>query len=150
LGLPVAFVLSFGLLLAVLVAAVYGAVALLLFARASDDPMALLVSLALFLFGTATFTGTLEELSLTYPATRLPVVLVEYLGSAAFILFLYTFPDGRFVPGWTRWAALAWLAQQLPHVALRGTAADSSTWPRPLDLLLWAVFLGTVVYAQVL
>jgi hypothetical protein len=34
---------------------------------------------------------------------------VSFIGSASLVLFLYLFPDGRFVPRWTRWLALVWI-----------------------------------------
>jgi signal transduction histidine kinase len=148
LGLPVVVVLSLNPALTLLVALVYGAVAVLLFTRKPDERMALLVSLALLLFGCATFTGALAILPLRYPVLRLPVAAINFLGSAAFTLFLYAFPDGRLVPRWTRWAAIAWLIQQFPHFVFPGTPLDTATWPPLVSVALWAALMGSVVYAQ--
>src|SRR5215208_7622061 len=90
-------------------AAVWFAVAALIFWRRSDDRMGLFASLALLTFGTVTYTFTLEALTIRYPAWDVPVSLLHFLGSATFGLFLYLFPDGRFVPRWTSWVALTWI-----------------------------------------
>jgi hypothetical protein len=96
----------------VVFAAVCIAVAALIFWRRSDDRMALFASLALLTFGTATFTFTMAALTEQYPAWEVPVAFFHFLGAASFGLFLYLFPDGRFVPRWTRWVALVWIAWQ--------------------------------------
>jgi hypothetical protein len=99
----------------VIFAAVCTAVSLLIFWRRSDDRMGLLVSLVLLTFGTATFVFTMEALAVQHRAWEAPVSLLHFLGAASFGLFLYLFPDGRFVPRWTRWVMLVWIAWQLPR-----------------------------------
>lgn len=87
--------------------AVSCAIGAIIFWRRSDDPMALLASLMLFTLGAA--------LTVPYPIVDLPLVwkvsgeAVSFIGSASLVLFLYLFPDGTFVPRWTRWLALAWI-----------------------------------------
>ena len=124
LGLSPGFFAAYIVAMDVLFAAVCGAVAALIFWRKSDDRMALFVSLALLTFGTATFVFTMEALAARHPAWEIPVSFVHSLGVASFGLFLYLFPGGRFVPRWTRWVALVWIAWQegmfseVPHLTL--------------------------------
>ena len=40
--------------------------------------------------------------------------MLDALGRAGFTVFVFVFPNGRFVPRWTRWLALAWIAVQVP------------------------------------
>ena len=115
LGLPLGFYATYAVVLEVVFAVVYGGIAILIFWRKSEARMALFVSLALLLFGTVTFPPTTDTLAGEYPVWEIPGALLDFLGSAAFGLFLYLFPDGRFVPRWTRWVALAWTAWQLPR-----------------------------------
>jgi hypothetical protein len=75
--------------------------------------MALFVSLALLTFGVATFTDTMDVLAAEASVWRCPDVLLQSVGTIAFGLFLYLFPDGRFVPRWTAPVALAWVLWQL-------------------------------------
>ena len=76
-------------------------VAALIFWRRSDDRVAVFASLALLIFGTATFGFTMPALAAEHPGLQTPVALLHFLGAACFGLFLYVFPDGRFVPRWT-------------------------------------------------
>ena len=129
-------------------AAVWFAVAALIFWRRSDDRMGLFASLALLTFGTVTYTFTLEALTIRYPAWDVPVSLLHFLGSATFGLFLYLFPDGRFVPRWTSWVALTWIIWQLPPYFFPDWRLDPAAWYLWAQAVVWTVALGTVLYAQ--
>ena len=140
---------AYGVTLDVSFAAVYVGIALLVFWRRPDDRMALFISLALLTFGTATFPSTINALAFEHAAWSWPASLLHFLGSASFGLFLYVFPDGRFVPRWTRWVALVWIAWQLPKYWFPGSdSLDPEAWSSWLALGVWAVALGTVVYSQ--
>jgi signal transduction histidine kinase len=149
LGLSLDFYAAYAVVLDVLFAAAYATVAAAIFWRKPADRMALLVSFALLTFGTANFPDTMNVLATEHPSLWWPVALLNFLGAASFGLFLYLFPDGRFVPRWTRWVALAWIAWQLPKYWFPGWAAsDLNSWPGWLAVAVWVVALGTVVYAQ--
>ncbi len=149
-GLSRNFFAAYGVALEVVFAMVYGAVAALIFWRKSADRLALFVALALLTFGTATFPVTMQALVAAHPTWRLPVPGLHFLGSASFILFLYLFPDGRFVPRWTRWVALAWIAWLLPRYWFPDwPPSGSDTWLAWPNLFVWSGALGAVVYAQV-
>lgn len=81
--------------------------ALVLFWRRSDDWVALLISLAFVAFNTDVTTIALEAVQ---PFWHLPVTLLSSIGSAAFPIIFYIFPDGRFVPRWTRYVLIVWVA----------------------------------------
>jgi signal transduction histidine kinase len=149
LGLTYATFIGYFIALDVVVALVFGLVAGLIHWRRPDDRMALLVSLALLTFGAATFTGAVDALAITHPAWRIPVALLNFVGSATFILTIYLLPDGHFVPRWTGWVALLWIAQQAPHYFLPKSALDLNTWPATLGIALWIAFIGSAVVAQV-
>ena len=130
-------------------AAVYGAVAALIFWRKSEDRMGLFVSLALLTFGTATFPTTMAALAARHPVSEVPVAFFHFLGSVSFGLFLYVFPDGRFVPRWTRWVALAWIAFQVPRYFFPDWYLNPSGWRTLASTAVWLGALGTAVYSQV-
>jgi hypothetical protein len=46
-------------------------------------------------------------------------LFLHFLGAASFGLFLYLFPDGRFVPRWGRWVVLVWIGWQVPRYFFR-------------------------------
>ncbi|HEX9069572.1 MAG TPA: sensor histidine kinase, partial [Ktedonobacterales bacterium] len=87
-------------------------------------------------------------LAKAYPIARVPVALLSFVGSVAFIVFLYTFPDGRFIPRWVRWIAAMWVTQQVTHYFFPGSWADIGASAPSLQIALWGVFLVSVVYAQ--
>ena len=107
LGISVDFFAAYFVALEVAFMTVSCAIGAAIFWRRSDERMALLVSLMLFTLGAA--------LTVPYPLLNLPLVwkvsgeAVSFIGSASLVLFLYLFPDGHFVPRWTRWLALVWI-----------------------------------------
>jgi signal transduction histidine kinase len=129
-------------------AAVWFAVAALIFWRRSDDRMGLLVSLALLTFGTATYVFTMEALAVRHPVWEIPFYFLHFLGSVSFGLFVYLFPDGRFVPRWTRWVALVWIAWQLPRYLFPDWHLDPQAWYLWAEVVVWSGALGTALYAQ--
>jgi signal transduction histidine kinase len=149
LGLSLDLFAAYSVAMDVVFATVYGAVAALIFWRRSDDRMGLFVSFALLVFATATFTFTMEALAAQHTVWEIPVALLHFLGAASFGLFLYLFPDGRFVPRWTRWVALAWIAWQLPRYFSLEWYLDPNTWHDLASTVVWLGALGTAIYSQV-
>src|SRR5215211_2674411 len=122
----------------------YGAYVGVIFWHRSEDRIALLGAFALLMFGGAAFNSHVSEAAASaYPALWLPIHLLEYAGQVSYSVFFLTFPDGRFVPRWTRWLALVWAVLWVFNVF----------FPRsPLDLLggpLFFGFIGSLVFAQV-
>jgi signal transduction histidine kinase len=149
LGISLGFFAAYSVAMDVLFAAVCGVVAALIFWRKSDDRMALFVSLALVTFGTATFVFTMEALGARHPVWHAPIAFLHFLGTASFGLFLYLFPDGRFVPRWTRWVALVWIASQLPRYFFPEWYANPNTWYDWIGGPVWLGALLTAIYSQV-
>jgi hypothetical protein len=121
---------------------VWFAVGAIIFWRRSDDRMALLVSVFLVAFGTVTVDPSeANTLISSQPAWWLPVRGVQIVGEICSVLFFLLFPGGRFVPRWTRWLAIAFIAflisrDLLPDLYARSPALDGvSEW----------VFLGFVL-----
>ena len=134
----------------ILFAAVCVTVALLIFWRRSDDRMGLLVSLALLTFGTATFVSTMEALAARHPSWETPTSFLHFLGAASFGLFLYLFPDGRFIPRWTRWVALVWIVWQLPRYFFPDWYLNPSpySWHALINSAVWLGAFATAIYSQ--
>ncbi len=149
-GISARFYAAYFISLFSLVALVYTAVAVLIFWRQSADPMALVGSLTLLLFGTAIANDVPSRaLIASQPALWLVVRIVQALGEVSFIFFLYLFPTGRFSPRWSRWLALGWLAFRLPAVLWPGSSFESTLWPPLFNGLLWVIFLGGVIITQI-
>jgi len=95
----------------------FAAVAALLIWRRSHDSLALFIALAL-----------LFALTAIGPGWQLPVALLGFLGELAFGIFVVIFPDGRFVPRWTRVAAPVAMALWWgPNIFFPGSALDFTT-----------------------
>jgi signal transduction histidine kinase len=148
LGLSIGFYATYVLALEVGFAAVSFAVAALIFWRRSDDRMALLGALAILVWG-ITFPNTTLALAESYPAAELPAALLGLLGLAAFTLFFYIFPDGRFVPRWTGWLALALISLATPSYFFPDSSVSIGKWPPVLQILFYVVWMGSLVAVQV-
>jgi hypothetical protein len=111
--------------------------------RKSDDWMALLVSLALLALGPAVIPYFLES---SHSPWLLPAILVNILDFVLIFVVFTLFPSGRFVPRWTRWVVVGWVAgsgalavSYLLTGALRFVAYE----------LVWLTAAGCVAGAQV-
>jgi hypothetical protein len=121
---------------------VWFAVGALIFWRRSGDRMALLTSLFLVTFGPITVDPAAAiSLVSSQPAWWLPVRGVELVGLVCSTLFFFLFPGGRFVPRWTRWLAVAFIALNLFRSPFAGSYAS---WPA-LETISYLVFVGGVV-----
>jgi hypothetical protein len=103
-GLSLGDYVAFSLVVVVMLTVAAVAVVAFLLLRRSDDWMALLVGLMLLSFGPSSFTNTvlLSRWLGSALATHL-LSLSEALNLSITVLAFYLFPDGRFVPPWTRW-----------------------------------------------
>jgi len=135
----------------------------------SDDYLVLTVSSALVLYAT---TGSLgfsflsREFMHVCPGVwflqsvecarmfRTPTdywnLLIDLLIAASTVsvpVLTYLFPDGRFVPRWTKWLAAIWVSWGLLVVAF--PILNLSVWSPPqYTLLVYVIGLGTGIYAQ--
>jgi hypothetical protein len=129
---------------------VFAAVAIAVFWRRSDDPIALLVATMLVVWGP--LNGLLvqapEAIEGRHPALEATLgAALPYAGYMGWMLFFYLFPSGRFVPGWTRWMAICWV---LFSGSWLFTPFGPPTWPPVLFnatvLVLWGSFLVAQLY----
>ena len=125
--------------------ALSAAIGTLIFWRRSEDRMALLVSVMLLTFGgvvpIALFTLDLS------PVWTAAARAASFVGTASAILFVYVFPDGHFVPRWSRWLGLASIGVLAPTLLLPYSLL--SLWRYPLlNALLSASIVGAGLLAQ--
>src|SRR5437588_6894351 len=133
-----------------LFALVYFAVAALIFWRKSDDWMAWLASFSLVAFG-ASFPSIPAVLAAVHPVWWLPVTLVgeDVLGFPSLVVFFYLFPTGRFVPRWTRWVVVGFVTLHVINAFFPVSFLNFLTWPGLLILLVQLVVFGSLVFSQV-
>lgn len=133
----------------------------IVFWKKRDDPGALLVSFYLLAYGVI-LAGPLEALNgfpQMFPGASvsnhllIPTHAILTLQSALLVpmlLLFYLFPNGHFVPRWTRYAALALLL--LAPLFVYISAFEWIPTTTPLAWFMFAAFLGLLgagVYAQV-
>ncbi|MCC7354544.1 MAG: hypothetical protein IT330_12420 [Anaerolineae bacterium] len=126
------------------------ALAVFIFRRRLDDGMAFLVSAFLLVFGTA-MTGPIEILAQSIEAAW--VQYVYFVQSLLLIFFfsylLYLFPDGRFVPRWTRWLALILLPIVVGGLISDIITLDSLVSPSPISTVVFILSVFTAMGTQV-
>ena len=135
------------LALAIASASISFGVACVLFWRRSDDWMAMFVSLFLVIIG-VNFSVQAQAILATNVQTAWywsHTVLIG-LGWVSLSLLLYLFPDGRFVPRWTRLLAVFVVASNL---FLDASPVPISTFPPWMLGALYLVNGGSGVVAQI-
>ena len=151
LGLGITFFVFYGHTLEILLSLACLAIALVIYWRKSDDWLGLLVSLGLVSF--MALLPPITALSETNPEWRIPVFLLRIFSFAALLMIFYLFPDGRFVPGWSRYILLFFIAMSplwllFPGLTLPAAPADIQSLAQAL-LVAWVLLgLSTGVFAQ--
>lgn len=121
------------------------ALAFLIFWRRPPRWLTYVISLLLALLYIFPAAATLPDV---YPALALPINLVGFFTGSAVPLLFYTFPNGRFEPGFTRWLAALWIAFMFSENLLHGTALDIARYAalQPIYALLLISFAGAQLY----
>ncbi|HZD56602.1 MAG TPA: hypothetical protein VE136_07765 [Anaerolineales bacterium] len=123
-------------------------IAAVIFWRRRRDWMALLLSYALVA------NGAIIPLSVMNAQTELPAIqhflirAVISVGLISSVSLLYLFPDGSFVPGWTRFLAFAWAAIVLMAIFFRESSLSLANWPLLLQIMVLLVWTGIGIYVQ--
>lgn len=81
------------------------------------------------------------------PALQIFIRLLIFLLSIGTVLFVFLFPDGKFVPKWARWVALAWLIVQAGDIFFPNTPVSLYTLSYPFSVTLNTTFTVCVIGA---
>ena len=146
-GLSTGFFAGWLVALGVLFAGVSFVVGGIIFWRRSDDRLALVVALALVAFGGIFFSGDNDVLAAQSSVWRGVVGVLRFLGNTGMLLCFYLFPDGRFVPRWTRVLAGAFILLAIPIYLVR--VVPLSQWLDPAVPVLTVGLLVAAVVVQV-
>jgi hypothetical protein len=136
--------------------AAFAGTGLLIFWRRSDDWAAMLFALML-VTGVGFAMRAVWALEQAAPALRLPARFVWLLVTVLDLIVLFVFPDGRFVPRWTRLLGVVAvplsvvLVADLPRVfvELPDVPQGMSRVRLGLAVLVWSLFWGAGIFAQV-
>jgi hypothetical protein len=150
-GVSLSFYAAYLLALEVITALGFGLIAAVVFWLRSDDGAAILTAFFLLTFGVAGSVATDPLGALrTQPGWSLVVMSFGAAGWILLSIFFYVFPDGRFVPRWTVWAMIPWVALSL---VWNYVPADSPfsvlNWPPAVLLILALPSYGSFLYAQI-
>jgi hypothetical protein len=116
LGLSISAYATFTLVLTLASAFLCFVVGAVIFWRRSDDWMALLVALGVVALGTVYVTNVLQA---SYSPWQVLAIILNVFGEGIFFLVCSLFPDGRFLPGWTRWLLLCWVVSGMVYLFFR-------------------------------
>ena len=147
-GIPAGVYAGLGVAFTSLLVAVFVGVGVVLFWRKSNDPAALFFSLTLVTFGVI-WPNTLDDLIRDYPVLSLPDQVLSAFGLGAFFFLFYIFPDGRFVPRWTRPIAVAWAGFIAFAGLFPGSLVPQGVLLALVVLCLIVLFPGSMLYAQI-
>jgi hypothetical protein len=128
------------------IAAIYATVSLMIFRARRNDNVALYTALVLLLFGA--FLGNfVEVMRIAQPGLADFIDFLPGLTLIAFAILRYIFPDGRFVPRWTRWAAWGWIAAPIMMtITIVLNVYETAVVPITVFLL---ILLGTCIVAPI-
>jgi hypothetical protein len=140
-NLSLDFYASFMVVISLLLQFSYAIMGVLLFWRRSDSRIALFTSFALMMlpFGFANLTLQALPSNLSWLIHSLSA-----LGNASLLLCGFIFPDGRYVPRWTRWIALSMLVYWAVLASFPAIGLDSSM----LSLVIFFSFVLCVIVIQ--
>jgi signal transduction histidine kinase len=118
--------------------------------RKKDDPQTLLFLIAVLVGLVMNVSYSLQEVvAQNFPAARVVVFVLSYLGQISGIL-IYVFPDGRFVPRWTRWLAVVFAVLKLIIELVYWWKLPLAGWPSDLfKSVVWGIYPLTLGYALI-
>jgi hypothetical protein len=124
-------------------ATVFATIGLIVFIRKSDNWLAAFISMTLNTFG-AIIPATIRALDSPESGLEWLVHLIQVLGWGSFFTFFYIFPNGRFVPHWTRTGPLLFVGWAIAWLLF--PIANLFTWPLPLAMfVLLALFTSGAI-----
>src|SRR5713226_547919 len=149
-GLPLQFYAIYVTALSVVSVLIFCVIGAIIAWRKSRDWMALLVSLMLILVGTVTFTNSdYPQLAATYHLTQVPGDLLDFLLGTLPFLVGFLFPNGRFVPRWTRWLALLLVLFVGGGIFFPSSPFNTDNWPDLLRTVIQFPPIVTLLFAQI-
>lgn len=139
----------------------FSAVAFIIITRRSDNYMVLAVGTALVMYaatGSTGFGALSQEVTRVCSSTgllclraidywSLTIDILLFASTISVPILAYVFPDGRFIPRWTRWLTALWIAWGVSSLVF--PRLNPYSWPVQYSWLLFVFGLCTGLYAQV-
>ncbi len=145
LGVSIDAYTAYVLALDFVVALGFCAVGAVIFWRKSREPGALFVSFALMVFG-LTWPDTFDS-AMYHPVWGDVARFLTQLGLSSLFAFFFVFPDGRFVPRWSRWVVPFIFVMPVINVLSPGSFLAEP--PMPFNILIFLALWACCALAQV-
>ena len=145
LGVPIDAYTAYVLALDSVVAFGFCTVGAIIFWRKSREPGALFVSFALMVFG-LTWPDTFDS-AMYHPVWGDVARFLTQLGLSSLFAFFFVFPDGRFVPRWSRWVVPFVFLMPVLYVLFPGSVLAEP--PMPFNILIFLALWACCALAQV-
>jgi hypothetical protein len=145
LGVSTDAYIAYALALDFVVALGFCAVGAIIFWRKSREPGALFVSFALMVFG-LTWPDTFDS-ALYHPVWGSAARFLTQLGLSSLFVFFFIFPDGRFVPRWSRWVVPIFFVMPVLYVLFPDSILAEP--PPRVNILLFLGLWACCALAQV-
>lgn len=126
-------------------------VALAIFLRRAHDPGALLLAFLLAMANLTAIGGASGILALGHPVWAAVNAVESFLNGIIFVALFCLFPNGRFVPRWTRWVVVATIVQSALAAFLPPDSPVNSS-DGPFGAVQAVYHLGvavSIIYAQI-
>jgi hypothetical protein len=138
-GLTVGSYAAFSVAFSIIAVFVWSAVGIFIALRKSNDWIALLVALLLVTTGISgqnipDFNTLAAPLVASPSPWYMPTMMVSVMSGFLYLLTFLLFPDGRFVPRWTRWLLVVGMAWTGGFALLLLSHAPPPSWLGPLIL----------------
>ena len=124
----------------VLVALIMLAFAAVIFLARFDDWFGILVSFTILLFGLVFMVEADNAFIDLHPTWRTPHDVLSAITATLFVLLLYLFPDGRFTPNATKYAAALLLIVGVADALYRDATQTQSTF----GLLMTVIYMASL------
>jgi hypothetical protein len=142
-GLSVDFYAWYNVVLNCLFVLCYSLVGVVIFLRKPENRVALFASITLVMFSIDHNNIMLRALP---PIWNVPILGINFLGSLSISLFILFFPNGRLVPRWTRWLAVAQVIYWIIDVFL---PLPATLVVQLLNFVVFLLLQGSLIVVQV-
>lgn len=147
-GLSLQFYAIYLMSLSSVVVSMFIGIAVVIAWRKSRDRMGLLVSLTLIIIPTAIFTDY-QQMAAISPLILLAGDLFQFLLNTLPLLVAYLFPNGHFVPRWTRWIILLIALFNAIGTIFPASPFNISTWQNLPQLAAQVLVFASILFAQI-
>ena len=149
LGISPTFYGAYYAALDIVVALSYFTVAAAIFWHRRRDPLALLGSFTLLIWGLVSVPYSIGAFTTYYPSWQPAHELALFVGLVCLTLFFYLFPGGYFAPSWIRWLLVVVVALLLPGYLWPQSLLDYRHTHPLIGYSILLVWMGSVIGVQI-